>query len=77
MLSLAIVLRITQDGGSYRLAGAVTAAYAIGISLTSPVLSRLIDRRGQTVVLVPCAVATARGHRSPRRSAGRLGTARC
>ena len=58
MLSLAIVLRITQDGGSYRLAGAVTAAYAIGISLTSPVLSRLIDRHGQTVVLVPCAVAT-------------------
>jgi len=57
MLSLAIVLRITQDGGSYRLAGAVTAAYAVGISLTSPVLSRLIDRHGQTVVLVPCALA--------------------
>jgi hypothetical protein len=57
MLTLAIVLRITQDGGSYRLAGAVTAAYAIGIGLTAPALSRLIDRRGQTVVLVPCAVA--------------------
>jgi hypothetical protein len=57
MLTLAIVLRITQDGGSYRLAGAVTAAYAIGISLTTPVLSRLIDRQGQTVVLVPCAIA--------------------
>jgi MFS family permease len=57
MLTLAIVLRITQDGGSYRLAGAITAAFAIGVSLTTPILSRLVDRRGQTVVLVPCAIA--------------------
>jgi len=57
MLALAIVLRITGDGGSYRLAGAVTAGFSIGIGTTSPLLSRLIDRRGQTVVLVPCAVA--------------------
>jgi hypothetical protein len=58
MLSLAIVLRITGDGGTYRLAGAVGGAYAVGIGLTSPLLSRLIDRKGQTVVLVPCAFAT-------------------
>jgi hypothetical protein len=58
MLGLAIVLRITGDGGSYRLAGAVTAAFAVGVGVTAPTLSRLIDRRGQTVVLVPCAFAT-------------------
>jgi hypothetical protein len=58
MLSLAIVLRITSQGGSFRLAGAVTASFAIGLGAMSPVLSRLIDRRGQTVVLIPCAFAT-------------------
>ncbi|HEY8728838.1 MAG TPA: hypothetical protein VIL94_04595, partial [Acidothermaceae bacterium] len=56
MLAVAIVLRITGDGGSYRLAGAVEAGFSIGICLTSPLLSRLIDRRGPTVVLVPCAL---------------------
>lgn len=58
MLSLAIVLRITGDGGSYRLAGGITAAFSLGIGLTMPILSRLVDRRGQTVVLIPCAFAT-------------------
>lgn len=57
MLALAIVLRITGDGGSFRLAGAVTAGFSVGIGIASPLLSRLIDRRGQTVVLVPSAVA--------------------
>lgn len=57
MLGLAIVLRVTGAGGSYALAGAVTAAYAITAGLSSPLLSRLVDRRGQTVVLVPTAVA--------------------
>src|SRR5450631_360932 len=58
MLSLAIVLRITDDGGSYRLAGGITAAFTLGIGVTAPVLSRLVDRQGQTVVLLPCAFAT-------------------
>jgi Major Facilitator Superfamily len=58
MMTLAIVLRITGDGGSYRLAGAVSASFAVGIGLTAPALSRLIDRRGQTVVLVPSALAS-------------------
>jgi predicted MFS family arabinose efflux permease len=57
MLGLAIVLRVTGAGGSYALAGAVTAAYAICAGVSSPLLSRLVDRRGQTVVLVPTAVA--------------------
>ena len=57
MLGLAIVLRVTGAGGSYALAGAVTAAYAITAGVSSPVLSRLVDRRGQTVVLIPTALA--------------------
>ena len=57
MLGLAIVLRVTGAGGSYALAGAVTAAYAITAGCSSPLLSRLVDRRGQTVVLVPTALA--------------------
>lgn len=58
MLSLAIVLRITGDGGSYRLAGGITAAYGLGLGAMSPLLSRLIDRRGQSVVLIPCGIGS-------------------
>jgi MFS family permease len=57
MMGLAIVLRVTGAGGSYALAGVVTAAFSVTAGLSSPVLSRLVDRRGQTVVLVPTAVA--------------------
>lgn len=57
MLGLAIVLRVTGAGGSYALAGGVTAAYAVAAGVSTPLLSRLVDRRGQTVVLVPSAVA--------------------
>lgn len=57
MLGLAIILRITESGGSYALAGLVTAAYTVGMGLAAPVVSRLVDRCGQTVVLVPSAIA--------------------
>lgn len=58
MLSLAIVLRITGAGGTYALAGAVTAAYTFGVGVSAPLISRLVDRRGQPVVLIPTALAT-------------------
>jgi MFS family permease len=57
MLGLAILLRITQDGGSYARGGLVSALSAMGTGLLAPVWSRVADRRGQTVVLVPTAVA--------------------
>jgi hypothetical protein len=57
MLGLAILLRITQDGGSYARGGLVSAVAALGTGSLAPVWSRLADRRGQTVVLVPTAVA--------------------
>jgi len=57
MMGLAIVLRVTGAGGSYALAGVVIAAFSVSAGVSSPVLSRLVDRRGQTVVLVPTAIA--------------------
>lgn len=57
MLGLAILLRITQDGGSYARGGLVSAVAAIGTGSLAPVWSRLADRRGQTIVLVPAAIA--------------------
>jgi hypothetical protein len=59
MTALAIVLRITQAGGSYARAGLVSAVGALGVGVFAPLLSRLVDRRGQTVVLVPTAIAVA------------------
>ncbi len=59
MTALAIVLRITQAGGSYARAGLVGAVGAVGVGVCAPVWSRLVDRRGQTVVLIPTAVAVA------------------
>jgi MFS family permease len=57
MLSLALVLRITQGGRSYAIAGIVTGAYTVANGITSPALSRVVDRWGQSVVLLPTALA--------------------
>lgn len=57
MTSLAIVLRVTQAGGTYARAGLIGGVGALGIGISAPLWSRLIDRRGQSVVLAPTAVA--------------------
>ncbi len=57
MLSLALVLRLTQGGRGYAVAGVVTGAYTLANGISSPVLSRIVDRYGQTVVLLPTALA--------------------
>jgi len=57
MMPLAIVLRITQDGGTYARAGLISGISALGVGASAPIWSRLVDRRGQTVVLAPTAVA--------------------
>jgi MFS family permease len=59
MTALAIVLRITQSGGTYARAGLVGAVGAIGVGVCAPVWSRLVDRKGQTVVLIPTAIAVS------------------
>ena len=43
MTALALLL-VVSDGHSYALAGAVSAAWAVGASVAGPVLGRVIDR---------------------------------
>ncbi|MTV25279.1 MFS transporter [Nitriliruptoraceae bacterium ZYF776] len=61
MIALALVLMARQAGYSYAVAGALTAAHQIGTGLASPFQGKLVDRFGQTVVLVPDAILYALG----------------
>ena len=62
MTALAVVLRVTQAGGTYARGGLISGVSALGVGVSAPLWSRLIDRRGQTVVLIPTGVAvTAAG----------------
>jgi predicted MFS family arabinose efflux permease len=56
MVSLSIVLLVREQNGSYAVAGAVAAAQALASGASGPVLGRLMDRLGQTRVLVACAI---------------------
>jgi MFS family permease len=53
VLALALVLFLREHTGSYSAAGAVAGAFAFANAFAAPVLGRLIDRLGQTRVLVP------------------------
>jgi MFS family permease len=53
---LAIVLMVQHETGSFADAGAVTAAVAIAGAIAGPVQGRLIDRYGQTRIIVPMAI---------------------
>jgi MFS family permease len=57
MVSLTIVLLVSEESGSYAIAGAVSATQALASAVFSPLLGRMIDRLGQTPVLVSCAIA--------------------
>ncbi|WP_246450245.1 MFS transporter [Allostreptomyces psammosilenae] len=61
MAALAIVLLIRADGGGYTLAGALSAVYGVGCAIGQPVLGRIVDRRGQTVVMTAAATVSAVG----------------
>jgi MFS family permease len=56
MLSLGIVLLLSETTGSYTLAGAVAAVTFLAQALAAPQVSRLVDIRGQAQVL-PKALA--------------------
>jgi len=55
MLPFGLVLLVRDAGGSYAEAGTVVAAYTTAVALTQPLVSRLIDRRGQRRILLPRA----------------------
>src|SRR5215213_9864201 len=54
---LVLLLFVHQLTGSYALGGAASGAFALSLALSSPPLGRLIDRHGQTRVLVPLALS--------------------
>jgi MFS family permease len=59
---LVLLLFVHQLTGSYALGGAASGAFALSMALSSPPLGRLIDRHGQTRILVPLAFAQGAVH---------------
>jgi MFS family permease len=59
MLSLALLVHAHDVTGSYAVAGLVSGAYAVASAISAPVLGGLVDRRGQTPVLIGGAALTA------------------
>ncbi len=53
MATIGIVAMLSQAHGEYWLAGAVSATFALTNAFVSPQVSRLVDRYGQSPVLVP------------------------
>jgi len=58
MVTIGIVTMLSQARGQYWLAGAVAATFALSNALIAPQISRLVDRHGQSKVLVPATFAT-------------------
>jgi MFS family permease len=59
IFSLAIVLLVRQQTGSFAQAGAASAAWAIGAGIVAPLQGRLVDRFGQPEVLLPSTLLNA------------------
>ena len=79
MLAISLLVHTVHLTGSYATAGIVSGVNAVALGIGGPLLGKLVDRRGQTGVLVVggcsagallCAVARA-ARRSPRGSARR------
>ena len=58
MAPIGIVAMLSQTHGEYWLAGAVSATFALTNAVVAPQISRLIDRIGQTRVVVPTTVVS-------------------
>lgn len=71
MAGLAIVLLVRDAGGSFALAGLTTGAFALASGIASPLIGRMVDRGGQTRVLLACAVVCAGAFSSLALVAGR------
>ncbi|MGY0499205.1 MFS transporter [Nocardia sp. FBN12] len=59
MVGVGVIATIAQTHGSYTLAGAVAAVYALAAAVATPQVARLIDRYGQGRVVLPVALSSA------------------
>ncbi|MGW5102457.1 MFS transporter [Streptomyces sp. NPDC004100] len=57
--SVALLLFVRAEGGSYSLAGALAAVYGVANAVGQPLLGRLVDVHGQPRVQLPAAVLSA------------------
>ncbi|MFV0126438.1 MFS transporter [Streptomyces sp. HMX112] len=56
LMSLAMVLVVREQGGSYAQAGFVAALYTLGMAVGSPLVARRVDRQGRRAVLLVTGV---------------------
>jgi MFS family permease len=61
MLSIGLLVHAQHLTGSLAAAGVVAGAYAVSLGVSGPLLGRLVDRRGQTAVLVAGASVAGAG----------------
>jgi predicted MFS family arabinose efflux permease len=59
MLSVELLVHARALTGSFAVAGTVTGAYAVCAAVASPIIGRVVDRRGQTGVLVSSSAISA------------------
>lgn len=59
MLSIGLLVHARHLTGSFAAAGVVTGAYAVSLGAAGPLLGKVVDRRGQTGVLVASAGVAA------------------
>ncbi|GAA4087705.1 MULTISPECIES: MFS transporter [Streptomyces] len=59
--AIAVVFFVRAEGGSYSLAGALTAVYGVATAVGQPLLGRAVDLYGQPRVMLPAAVLSALG----------------
>lgn len=59
MLSIGLLVHAQHLTSSFAAAGAVTGVYAIALGVGGPLLGQLVDRRGQTSVLLASATVAA------------------
>jgi len=58
MAPIGIVAMLSQTHGEYWLAGAVSATFALTNAVISPQISRLVDRLGQSAILLPTTIVS-------------------
>jgi len=58
MEAIGIVAMLSQTHGEYWLAGAVSATFALTNALVAPQISRMVDRYGQTRLMVPATLVS-------------------